>query len=70
MAAKILASGLAEREFLVGGRFTAADILAAHTLAWARAFKMPLDQGGLDAYADRLLARPVAARAAAREKNG
>ena len=55
---------------MVGGRFTAADILAAHTLAWARAFKMPLDQGGLDAYADRLLARPVAARAAAREKNG
>lgn len=70
VAAKILASGLAEQEFLVGGRFTAADILAAQTLAWARAFKMSLDPGGLDTYADRLLARPAALRAAEREQNG
>lgn len=67
VAAKVLATGLGEREFLVGGRFTMADILAAQTLAWARAFKMPLGHAPLDTYADRLLARPALARALARE---
>lgn len=70
VAAKILAGGLGEREFLVGGRFTAADILAAQTLAWARAYKIPLDPAGLDAYADRLLARPALVRARSREQDG
>ena len=69
LAAKILATGLGEREFIVGEQFTAADILAAQTLAWARAFKMPLGHAPLDAYADRLLARPALARALAREQN-
>lgn len=66
VATKVLATGLGEREFLVGNRFTAADILAAHTLAWARAFDLPLGHAYLDAYTDRLLARP--AQAQAREK--
>ena len=70
LAAKVLATGLGEREFLVGGQFTAVDILAAQTLAWARAFKMPLGHALLDAYADRSLARPALARALAREQNG
>ena len=70
VAAKVLATGLGEREFLVGGRFTMADILAAQTLAWARAFKMPLGHAPLDIYADRLLARPALARALAREQDG
>jgi glutathione S-transferase len=70
VATKVLATGLGEREFLVDGQFTAADILAGQCLAWARAFKMPLGHAPLDAYADRLLARPALARALAREQDG
>lgn len=70
LAAQVLATGLGEREFLVGGQLTAADVLAAHTLAWARAFKRPLGHALLDTYADRLLARPARARALAREQGG
>ena len=69
VAAKLLALGLGERDFLVGDCFTAADLLAAHTLAWARAFQLPLGHAALDAYADRLLARPALARGKARERD-
>jgi glutathione S-transferase len=68
VAAKVLANGLGEREYLVGERFTAADLLAAHTLAWARASKLSPGEPRLDAYADRLLARPALARARERER--
>jgi glutathione S-transferase len=68
MAAKVLTTGLGEREFLVGDRFTAADILAAHTLAWARAYQLAPGNPHLDAYADHLLARPAWERARARER--
>jgi glutathione S-transferase len=68
MAAKVLTTGLGECEFLVGDRFTAADILAAHTLAWARAYQLIPGNPHLDAYADRLLARPAWERARARER--
>ncbi|MCP5159289.1 MAG: glutathione S-transferase family protein [Gammaproteobacteria bacterium] len=67
VAAKVLAIGLGEREFLVGHRFTAADILTAHTLAWARACEITLGHAYLDAYADRLLARPAQTRAREKE---
>ena len=68
VAAKVLAIGLGEREYLVGERFTAADLLAAHTLAWARANKLPPADSRVEAYADRLLARPAWERARARER--
>jgi len=68
VAAKVLAAGLGEREFIVGDRFTAADILIAQTLGWARAFQAPLGHDALEAYADRLLSRPALARARAREQ--
>ncbi len=68
VAAKVLATDLGQREFIVGDRFTSADILIAHTLAWARACKLPLEHDNLTAYADRLLARPAWARARERER--
>ena len=68
VAARILAEGLGRREFIVGDRFTAADILIAHTLAWARAFKLPLEHDNLEAYFARLLARPAWIRAREREQ--
>ncbi|MDQ5911325.1 MAG: Glutathione S-transferase family protein, partial [Pseudomonadota bacterium] len=61
---------LGAREFLVGERLTAADILITQTLAWARAFEIPLGHAALEAYADRLLARSALARALMREQGG
>lgn len=69
VAANVLTLGLGQRDYLVGDRFTAADILAAHTLAWARALQLPLGHAVLDAYANRLLARPALARGKARERD-
>ncbi len=70
VAVKVLANGLGAREFLVGERLTAADILITQTLAWARAFEIPLGHAALEAYADRLLARSALARALMREQGG
>lgn len=58
-AAQLLAQGLGEQEFIVGNRFSVADILLGHTLAWGRAFGVPTEQPSVDAYADRLFARPA-----------
>ena len=59
VAAKILAQGLEGREFILGKNFSAADILLGQTLAWARAFNFSTDQPTVDAYADKLFARPA-----------
>ncbi|MCB1920216.1 MAG: glutathione S-transferase family protein [Candidatus Competibacteraceae bacterium] len=68
VAAHVLATGLGERTFLVGERFTVADLLAAHTLAWARAFAMPFGHATLETYANRLLERSARAQAIQREQ--
>lgn len=68
IAAKVLAAGLGRRSFIVGDRFTVADILIAHTLAWACACELPLDYEHLPAYAERLWDRPALARAQQREQ--
>ncbi len=67
VAAKVLATGLGDKAFIVGDHFTAADIMVAQTLAWARAFEAPLGHDSLEVYADRMLSRPAVARARARE---
>lgn len=54
--------------WLVGERFTLADLLLAHTLTWAVQFKMRLPPA-LSAYRERVVARPALARAAARERD-
>ncbi len=61
-ASPVLADALEGREFLVGDRLTVADIFAAHTLDWARGFKVPFGRPVLEAYLDRMLARPAFAR--------
>ena len=63
-AAKLLASDLGDRSYLVADRFTLADILAAHTLLWARSARLAFSDS-LAAYLDRLLVRPAAVRARA-----
>jgi glutathione S-transferase len=68
-AAKVFAAGLGEREFIVGDSFTVADILLANTLAWARARNVEIKDAVLNAYADRMLARPALQKALIRERS-
>lgn len=70
IAAGLLDAALADRPYILGENFTAADILIAHTLAWARDFGQPLGHDRLDAYAARALGRPALARAVARSQGG
>jgi len=66
-ATAVLAQHMAGREYVVGGQFTAADILLGGTLNWARATKISLESAVLEAYAERMAARPGLVRARERE---
>lgn len=68
VAIQVLAAGLGQHSFIVDERFSAADILIGHTLAWARACELPLEHDNLLAYAARLWERPALARAKQRER--
>jgi glutathione S-transferase len=57
--AAVLAAAVSDREHLVGERFTVADIMAVHTLNWARVAKIPLGHDALEAYRERHVARPA-----------
>jgi len=69
-AAAVLAKSLEGCEYLVGNSFTMADILAAHTLGWARGFKVPHGIPSLDGYEQRLRSRAAYARALEQETAG
>ncbi len=56
---EILAAHLAGREYMVGDRFTLADIFVGHTLNWARGVKVDLGGEVTEGYLDRMLARPA-----------
>lgn len=58
---------LGEREFAMGDRFTAADVILGHCGQWARGARFDIDPPRVNAYFDRMLARPALARAKARE---
>lgn len=64
-AASVLASALKDRPYLAGAAFSVADILAGHTLLWAKSARIPLGSDFPDAYFERLLARPAVTRARA-----
>jgi len=61
-AATVLSKGLGEQLYILGDMFSVADVLLAHTLAWARGYKVPLGHPNLEDYADRMLARPALGR--------
>ena len=67
-AATRLAKGLRGKEYLVGDRFTMADLLAAHTLSWARAFRVQHDVESLEEYRAKQFSRPALQAAQEREK--
>jgi glutathione S-transferase len=62
-AVKILAAGLGDRPYLVGECLTVADILAGHTLSWAKSARIALGSDHLERYLDSLMARDAAMRA-------
>ncbi len=62
LAAKVLAKGLGDKEYLVGDRFTMADLMAAQTLMWAKMVKRELPDS-LNSYVGRIKGRPALARA-------
>ena len=66
-AARLLAQRLENVPYLAGDCFSAADIVAAHCLAWARSARLELPEPILDDYLQRMLSRPAVARAKARE---
>lgn len=66
-ACDVLAQHLEGREFAVGNQFTVADILLGGTLNWARKAEIGFGSAVLEAYADRMAARPALAKARARE---
>ncbi|MDD5036430.1 MAG: glutathione S-transferase family protein [Methylococcaceae bacterium] len=64
---KVLESGLGDQPFILGETFTGADILIAHTLAWAKKYELAPQSERLQAYMDRTLSRPALTRARERE---
>ena len=62
-AASVLAVGLGESRFLVGDSFTVADIVAGHTLLWAKSARIELGSGVLERYLDDLSKRDALERA-------
>ena len=54
---------LNDRDWILGDRFTAADVMLGSSAIFLRLFKMLPESTNLDAYADRCLARPANQRA-------
>lgn len=65
-AVKAMDARFGDNEFAIGDRFTSADVLLGHAGNWARNAKFVINSERVNAYLDRVLARP--ALAAAREK--
>lgn len=58
---KVLEKAVSGKEFLVGNRFSVADILAGHTLLWAKGFEV-LISDPLEQYLMKLEQRPACQR--------
>lgn len=66
-AVDALAVHIADQDFILGGQFSVADILVAHTLSWARSNDIPIESELVNRYADRVLERPALTRALQKE---
>ncbi len=62
---KLLAAAVEQGRYLVGGRFSVADILAGHIVLWARSARLPTGNA-LDRYVEDLQKRDAFARARSR----
>lgn len=62
---KALDRRLGEKQFALGDRFSAVDVMLGDMGAWARAGKFPITSDRVNAYMDRVLGRPARARSQA-----
>jgi glutathione S-transferase len=60
---------LGGRDYALGERFSAADVLLGHCGQWARGARFEIRSDAVNAYFDRVLSRPALARAREREKS-
>lgn len=67
-ALRIFSTMLGDKPYVLGEEFSVADVVAGHTLSWAKGFKQPLSFDNIEAYAERVLSRPALARARAAEQ--
>jgi glutathione S-transferase len=58
-----LQAGIADRAWILGDTFTAADVMLGSSVVFMRMFEMLPESAALSAYADRCLARPAYQRA-------
>ncbi|MGJ7489789.1 glutathione S-transferase family protein [Variovorax sp. ZT4R33] len=59
-AKEVVARELGEGPYLFGEQFTVADVLVGSMFMWQRLFGARADNARIDAYVDRLAARPLA----------
>jgi glutathione S-transferase len=64
---EVLEKGLAEGPWLLGGQFTAADVLVGSSVYFMKLFGILPESRALADYADRCLARPAYQKALARD---
>ncbi len=69
-AANVLAQALAAQPYLAGEGFSVADILAGHTLLWAKSARLDLSSAALDGYLQTLERRSALTRAQSRLQGG
>lgn len=65
---KALEAKLGGRDYALGDRFSAVDVILGHCGQWARGGKFAIESDAVNAYLDRVLARPALVRAREREK--
>lgn len=65
-AANILADAISGRTYLAGDAFTVADIVAGHTLLWAKSARVSIQSVALAEYLETLQRRPAFERAQAK----
>src|SRR6266702_4764165 len=63
--ADVVQAALGERDFLVGNRFTTADLMMGSVLTWARMLGLLADHPQLETYSRKQTGRPAAKRARA-----
>jgi len=64
----VVAKAVAPGPYLIGERFTAADVIVGATLRWGMMFKLIPERPEFTAYTARLAARPALQRAEAKDK--